>query len=95
MLCPCNRCEQTVLRTGQATKKHVEDWGRWNENVLDEQMRAHASNKLVDFLLLNPSLHKWSNLNKPTHSKKEQRQSEGQADELMEEHVQEPLNGSR
>ena len=31
-------------------------------------------------------------MNKPTLDKIEQRQSEVQADELMEEHVQEPLN---
>ena len=54
-------------------------------------MRAHASKRPVDFSLVNPSLHKQSHLNKPTLDKIEQKQSKVQADELMEEHVQEPL----
>ena len=91
VLCPCNWCKQMVSHTRRVVEEHIEDWGIWNENVLEEQMRAHASKRPVDFSLVNPSLHKWSHLNKPTLDRIEQHQSEMQVDELMEEHVQEPL----
>ena len=91
VLCPCNRCKRTVSRTRRVVEEHIEDWGIWDENVLGEQMRAHASKRPVDFSLVNPSLHKRSHLNKPTPDRIEQKQSEVQADEIMEEHVQEPL----
>ena len=91
LLCPCNRCKQTVSRTRRVVEEHIEDWEIWDENVLGEQMWAHASKRPVDFLLVNPSLHKRSHLNKPTLDKIKQHQLEMQADELMKEHVQEPL----
>ena len=48
VLCPCNLCKQTILCTQEIEKEHVDDWGRWKENVVDEQIWAHASNRPVD-----------------------------------------------
>jgi len=38
ILCPCTRCKETVLRQRQIADEHVEDYGRWDNSVIEKQI---------------------------------------------------------
>lgn len=55
ILCPCTRCKRTVLRQRRIADEHVEDWGRWDDSVIENQIRQYASKEPVDFSQVLPS----------------------------------------
>lgn len=55
ILCPCTKCKQTVLRQQRIAIEHVEDWGQWDDSVIENQIRQYASNEPVDFSKVMPT----------------------------------------
>ena len=92
VLCPCNRCKRSILRQRRIANEHVEEWGEWDDSVVENQIREFEAIGRVDASLISPSYSQRSSLNASTS------QSGSQSAQVLEEPqedydvTQEPLH---
>ena len=54
LLCPCNRCKRGILRQERIVEDHLEQWGRWDDTIVERQILEFANTRRIDASLVSP-----------------------------------------
>ena len=92
VLCPCNQCKRSIFRERRIANEHVEEWGEWDDGIVENQIREFEATRRVNASLISPSYSRRSSMGASTSHSSTHSTQVGQDVEEDVNVTQEPLH---